>query len=321
MRTAVFAALLALGMAFCVPPAIADTAGIIAPQNNPHTPADGWQAGTCTNDVPDTPEECSVATPDQFFEDAAGHPQKGFTQFIVKHKTPGETPIGELKTVRVDLPVGLSVNPQATPQCPLDTFEANPANCAALNAQVGESGVTAARPGLARSADPRRDQSTRLQPHPQRSRTCPVWLRTGGQRRLSARPTSPGTVTTTRDSRSTSLNALREPATRQRALRRLHPEEPLGVRRALRRRHLHHHAQHLLRPRTARRTKTSTRPTCWPAPSPKRNSLATPSPRAPSRPSNPRCRMAKSRSTARAFPTSPRSASIRGPLRPTRRRV
>lgn len=143
-RITVFAAFLTLGLAFCVPAALADTAGIIAPQNDPHTPADGWQAGTCTKDVPDTPEECSVATPDQFFEDAAGHPQKGFTQFIVKHKAPGETPVGELKTVRVDLPAGLSVNPQATPQCPLDAFEASPSNCAALNAQVGESGVTAA---------------------------------------------------------------------------------------------------------------------------------------------------------------------------------
>ncbi|MGH7485726.1 MAG: hypothetical protein ACREMY_09020, partial [bacterium] len=137
-------ALLALGAIFWAPTAAADTAGIIAPQNDPHTQADGWQAGTCTKDVPDTSEECSVDTPGQFFENAAGHPQVGFTQFIVRHKGPGETPVGELKTVRVDLPVGLSVNPQATEQCPLATFESNPASCAALGAQVGESGVTAA---------------------------------------------------------------------------------------------------------------------------------------------------------------------------------
>ncbi|HEX6687125.1 MAG TPA: hypothetical protein VF085_00505 [Solirubrobacterales bacterium] len=116
---------------------MADTAGIIAPQNDPHTAVDGWQAGTCKTDPP-----CSVATPEEFFEEAAAHPQVGFTQFIVKHKAPGETPVEELKTVRVDLPVGLSVNPQATPQCPLAAFESNPANCTALGAQVGESSVT-----------------------------------------------------------------------------------------------------------------------------------------------------------------------------------
>jgi hypothetical protein len=143
-RIVVFSVLLALGAVLLAPVARADTAGIIAPQNDPHTPADGWQAGTCKKDVPDTSEECSVNTPDQFFEEAAAHPQVGFTQFIVKHKAPGETPVGELKTVRVDLPVGLSVNPQATPQCPLEAFEASPANCAGLGSQVGESGVTAA---------------------------------------------------------------------------------------------------------------------------------------------------------------------------------
>jgi hypothetical protein len=138
---------LTLGLAAFAPSALANTAGIIAPQNNPHTPQDGWQAGTCTKDIPETPEECSVDTPDLFFENAAGHPQKGFTQFIVKQDSSGQ-PVGELKTVRVDLPVGLSVNPQATPQCPLSSFEASPANCAPLGAQVGESGVTAAVLGI-----------------------------------------------------------------------------------------------------------------------------------------------------------------------------
>ena len=38
--------------------ALADTGDIIAPQNNPHTAADGWQAGVCTSDVP----PCSATT-------------------------------------------------------------------------------------------------------------------------------------------------------------------------------------------------------------------------------------------------------------------
>src|SRR4051794_12320098 len=90
-------------------PALANTGGIIAPSDPLNPTADsGWQAGTCTVDTP----TCSVDTPGQFFEQAAGHPPVGFTQFIVKHSEPGplEKPVGELKDVRVDLPVGLSVN-------------------------------------------------------------------------------------------------------------------------------------------------------------------------------------------------------------------
>jgi hypothetical protein len=127
-------------LAFAVPFARADTGDIVAP-SDPNDPKvdSGWQAGTCTKDTP----TCSVATSSQFFEQAAGHPQIGFTQIIVKHEAPGETPVGELKTVRVDLPVGLSVNPQATEQCPLATFEASPASCPPESA-VGKSIVTAA---------------------------------------------------------------------------------------------------------------------------------------------------------------------------------
>jgi hypothetical protein len=126
----------------------ANTGGIIAP-SDPRNPTvdSGWQAGTCTIDTP----TCSVATPSQFFEQAAGHPPVGFTQFIVKHATtvPGvvEKPEGELKTVRVDLPLGLSVNPGATPRCDLETFEASAASCNPLS-QVGTSFVTAADPVL-----------------------------------------------------------------------------------------------------------------------------------------------------------------------------
>ncbi|HEY5052011.1 MAG TPA: hypothetical protein VII45_01235, partial [Solirubrobacterales bacterium] len=100
----------------------------------------------------DTPT-CSVATTEQFFEQSAGHPQVGFTQFIVKHTTGvplpiSEEPVGDIKTVRVDLPVGLSVNPQATPQCKQATFEATPLACPA-GSNVGESLATAALLGVA----------------------------------------------------------------------------------------------------------------------------------------------------------------------------
>jgi len=128
------------------PAACADTGDIVAP-SDPNSPevGSGWQAGTCNEEPPESSEICSVDTPEQFFEQAAGHPQWGFTQIIVKHE-PGvggpEEPVGELKTVRVDLPVGLSVNPQATPQCPLSTFEADPTSCPP-ESMVGKSIVTA----------------------------------------------------------------------------------------------------------------------------------------------------------------------------------
>lgn len=128
--------------------AAADTASVIAP-SNPHEPKvdSGWQAGTCNDEPPSAPAECSVATPSQFFETAAAHPNYGFTQFIVAN-TPGllgPVPSTELAFVRVDLPVGLSVNPGATERCPIATFEAGSGGCPG-GSLVGQSAVTAAIP-------------------------------------------------------------------------------------------------------------------------------------------------------------------------------
>jgi hypothetical protein len=116
---------------------------IIAP-SDPLDPqvGSGWQAGTCSEEPPESVDYCSVDTPDQFFETAAAHPKWGFTQFIVRSEP---APVGELKTVRVDLPVGLSVNPGATEQCPLAKFEADPTTCPG-ESKVGTSIVTAALP-------------------------------------------------------------------------------------------------------------------------------------------------------------------------------
>jgi hypothetical protein len=152
---AILGAVLALALAASV--AQAKTEDIIAP-SDPHNPQpdSGWQAGTCIkepvgNPTPSDPL-CSVATPTQFFETAAGHPKWGFTQFIVKHTTndplPGlETPVGEVGTIRVDLPVGLSVNPGATERCLLTVFESGAENCPA-ESKVGESQVTASLAGV-----------------------------------------------------------------------------------------------------------------------------------------------------------------------------
>jgi hypothetical protein len=135
----------------------AKTEDIIAPSDplNPQVDS-GWQAGTCKQEPPETAALCSVETPDQFFKKAAGHPKWGFTQFIVKHTTEQvgpvtlEKPVGEVGTIRVDLPVGLSVNPGATEQCPLEVFESGAENCLAgfPNSKVGESQVTASLAGV-----------------------------------------------------------------------------------------------------------------------------------------------------------------------------
>ncbi len=106
LGTAVSVALIAL-----VAAAPAGAVDII--EGKPETVEAGWQAGTCTLDTP----HCSVDTPDQFFTQAAGHPPAGFTQIIVKHSQDlAQDPVGHIKTVLVDLPQGMSVNPEATPQ-------------------------------------------------------------------------------------------------------------------------------------------------------------------------------------------------------------
>ena len=126
--------MMVFGVAALAPLAEADTGEIIEKQNNPATALDGWQSANCTSD---SPTQCSPETPKLIFKTAAGHPSIGFTQYIVRHKPfeelgPGiiVAPIEEpqngrtIKTLRVDLPPGLTVNPQATPEkCTLANFE------------------------------------------------------------------------------------------------------------------------------------------------------------------------------------------------------
>jgi len=137
-RALVSMAILALGVAFQASIASAD---IIGPQNpNDPQPDSPWQAGTCTSDA----GPCSVETPGQFYERAAGHPPVGFTQFIVNSEPGllGPIPIGNLRTVRVDLPPGLTVNPQSSVErCELGPEE-SPSSCPATS-KVGYSEVTA----------------------------------------------------------------------------------------------------------------------------------------------------------------------------------
>jgi hypothetical protein len=139
-RVGLFAAIIftlaVLAPVSATPPA-ARAVDIIEAQSE--TAQAGWQAGTCKSDAP---TQCSPETKTQFFTQAAGHPPVGFTQIYVKHSGLLEEPTGNLKTVLVDLPPGLSVNPQATPQCELEGGKFPPAGCP-LTTQVGTSAVTA----------------------------------------------------------------------------------------------------------------------------------------------------------------------------------
>ena len=96
-----------------------------------------WEAGTCTE------VDCTDSgLTSKFYTQAAGHPDFGITDFRFAATKVGlghEAPTGKVKDVRVDLPPGLAVNPEATEQCTeaqLDAFK-----CPA-GSQVGEDEAT-----------------------------------------------------------------------------------------------------------------------------------------------------------------------------------
>jgi hypothetical protein len=101
-----------------------------------------WESITCTenSDTPEVgeppivgapplakdPEQCTASTEPKFFTQAAGHPNFGITDFTLNtHSTPGAIgfPEGFVKDIVVDTPEGLSVNPEAAPQCTVEQLE------------------------------------------------------------------------------------------------------------------------------------------------------------------------------------------------------
>ncbi len=172
------------------------------------------------------------------------------------HEAPGETPVDELKTVRVDLPVGLSVNPGATVRCPLATFEAGASGCP-VGSEVGESLVTASLPPLGIPSPPTAPvtEVPVYNVEPEAGRGGPLRPRTGRQRSLPRRRRRLGgrLPRGVHDPRPRgAAGRSRRPAGSARR-KRADPEKPPGLRRPLRRRHLPHHAEHLLRSRLCRR--------------------------------------------------------------------
>jgi hypothetical protein len=70
---------------------------------------------------------CNAASPtSEFFTQAAGHPNFGITDFTLKSKEVASgifQPEGVAEGLRVDVPAGLSTNPQAVPMCTMKEFE------------------------------------------------------------------------------------------------------------------------------------------------------------------------------------------------------
>jgi hypothetical protein len=99
-----------------------------------------WEAGTCVLPT------CEYTSPEAtFYTQVAGHPPDGITDFSVNKNGLG-FPEGAVKDVRVDLPAGLSVNPQATPvQCTEAELEAG---ACPLLSRVGTVEITAIELGI-----------------------------------------------------------------------------------------------------------------------------------------------------------------------------
>ncbi|HWA54101.1 MAG TPA: hypothetical protein VG816_08010, partial [Solirubrobacterales bacterium] len=74
-----------------------------------------WEALTCAVDA--TPAEpCTAEDVSDFYTQAAGHPNFGITAFKLNTGA-FEVPEGNVKDIKVELPEGLGVNPEATEQC------------------------------------------------------------------------------------------------------------------------------------------------------------------------------------------------------------
>ncbi len=134
-----------------------------------------WEALTCAEntDTPalmgapvvgafplvQSPGQCTGKTGDpeneaRWFKQAAGHPNWGVTDFVLNNAA--GAPEGFVKNIIVDTPEGLSVNPEAAPQCSLEQAETNILGCSPISI-VGINYLTAVvapGPTLARAASP-----------------------------------------------------------------------------------------------------------------------------------------------------------------------
>jgi hypothetical protein len=98
-----------------------------------------FDAGTCTKNDEPAPQCTRDSTPDYWYAQAGGHPKWGITDFAFNTAGLLDMPDGNVLNVHVDLPVGLSVNPEATPKCTTAQLEASA--CPAAS-EVGTNYIT-----------------------------------------------------------------------------------------------------------------------------------------------------------------------------------
>lgn len=103
-----------------------------------------WEAGTCTN------SECTESTPGLFYTQAAGHPPYGITDFRFEAEKllVFEKPVGHVENVRVDLPSGLAVDPEAVPACTeakIEEYACPPETQVGVDEAVGAAGGLAVK--------------------------------------------------------------------------------------------------------------------------------------------------------------------------------
>jgi hypothetical protein len=117
---------------------------LVAPSAHAAFGIEQWESLTCNenSDTPEVgeepivgepplakdPEQCTGSTPAKFFTQSSGHPDFGITDFTLNtFATPGAIGFPEdfVKKIVVNTPEGLSVNPEATPQCTLAQLSVN----------------------------------------------------------------------------------------------------------------------------------------------------------------------------------------------------
>jgi hypothetical protein len=148
-RFLIAVAVMALGAIFVAPQAqgafgIANWESVTC-EVNADTPALGGKV-IGLPPLEQSPGQCTKSTPDKWSTQSSIHPQWGITDFTLNTLTgPGKEgfPEGFVKDIIVETPEGLSVNPQAAPECPLTQAETNLLGCSPLSI-VGTNYLTVA---------------------------------------------------------------------------------------------------------------------------------------------------------------------------------
>jgi hypothetical protein len=131
-RFLIAVAVMALGAVFVAPSAqgafgIANWESLTCEQNTDTPALGGKEIGLPP--LPQSPGQCLKTSPqEKFSKQAAIHPQWGITDFTLNTLSGSGAegfPDGFIKDIVVETPEGLSVNPEAAPQCSLEQAEAN----------------------------------------------------------------------------------------------------------------------------------------------------------------------------------------------------